>query len=142
MTIRIDEARRKLEKLNEEIESVLKSIGDNCDDIEYDSNDLDDAYLFTQFQYLTKYLVNANSLMDYLSKPIIEQGFLKHNQHKRYELPSGNYLTSGSECEILYTDEDEQEWLYTIIDHNGEDYYAFALGENVSLNGMMARIRG
>lgn len=141
MTIDIQEAKRKFGKLNYEIESVLRNIGSYCDNVDYNHDDLDESFLKSQFSSVIDDLENVNRKLNYLSKKVVDQGFLKHNEAKRYQLPNGYYLTSGDECEILVTDDDEQYWIYTTIEHNDEDYYATALGKNVSIKGMMARIR-
>lgn len=135
------ETMRKIQKLNNELESILKSVGDYCDNVDYNRADPEESFFHDQLMFLTGCLEEVQNRLDYLNKPVAAQGFLKHNDHKRYTLPTGDYLTSGSVCELLVTDEDGQRWTYTIIDHDGTDYYATALGKNVSINGMMARIR-
>ncbi|MBG9730781.1 hypothetical protein ABD87_14895 [Lysinibacillus sphaericus] len=143
MNLNVNEAQQKLEKLNGEIYSVLKSLGRYCDNVIYDSNDIDEKFLRDQFYFLSNKLEDVHGKIDYFSKSIVGQGFLKLNDSKRYALPSGDYLNSGSVCELLYTDnENEQYWVYTSIEHSGNDYYATALGKDHSINGMMARIRG
>lgn len=141
MSVHVNEAFKKLERLNSEIESFLKTVGDYCDDVEYDQHNLDEKFLRDELYGISDKLDDVKRKVNYLSKPVREQGFLSHNSDGRYELPSGEYFTSGSSCEILNTDGDEQEWLFTAIEHNGEDYYAVRLGRNVSINGLMARVR-
>lgn len=131
----------KIQKLNNELESILKSVGDYCDNVDYNHADPEESFFHDQLVFLTSRLEEVQNRLDYLNKPVVAQGFLKHNDHKRYSLPTGDYLTSGSVCELLVTDEDGQRWVYTRIEHNGTDYYAGALGKDVSLNGMIVRIR-
>lgn len=141
MSVSVNEAFQKLVKLNNDISSFLNSVGDYCDNVEYDLNNLDEKFLRNQLYIISDTLDDVQRKVDYLSKPVREQGFLSHNSDKRYELPSGDYFTSGSSCEILYSDGEEQEWICTSIEHNGDDYYATALGKDKSINGLMARVR-
>ena len=97
--------------------------------------------MYNELYFIVDNLEKAREKISYLSKPIVAQGFLMHNDLKRYELPNGKYLTSGSVCELLVTEMDGQRWIYTSIEHNGDDYYSTALGKDVSINGMMARVR-
>ena len=132
---------REIQKLNKELESILKSVGDYCENVEYNSADPEESFLHNQLIFMTGHLEEVQHRLDYLNKPIAAQGFLKHNDLKRYTLPTGDYLTSSSVCELLVTDGYGQRWVFTDIEHNGDDYYATALGKDVSINGMMARIR-
>lgn len=141
MSVHVNEAFKKLVKLNNDISSFLNSVGDYCDNVEYDSNNLDEKFLRDQLYTISDKLDDVQRKIDYLSRPVREQGFLSHNSDRRYELPNGYYFTSGSSCEILYLNEEEQEWVFTSIEHNGDDYYATALGRDKSINGLMARVR-
>ncbi|RKJ32366.1 hypothetical protein D7X33_39645, partial [Butyricicoccus sp. 1XD8-22] len=100
----------------------------------------DETFLRSQYYFLADKLDDIKRRLDYLSKPIIDQGYLRKNNRGRFELPSGREFTSGSTCEILYTDEDEQYWIVTTIQHR-YDYYAAALGVEKSIDGMMVRVR-
>lgn len=141
MSINVNEALQQLVKLNNDITAFLSKVGDYCDNVVYDSNNLDEKYLRDQLYVISDKLDDVQRKVDYLSKPVREQGFLSHNRDRRYELPSGDYFTSGSSCEILHSDDEGQEWVFTTIEHNGDDYYATALGREKSINGLMARVR-
>jgi hypothetical protein len=142
--ISIEEASKEFQKLKNQIKDLMNKLGDECDNIEFIEGDLDQEFMKGQYRFLLYKLEEVYRRLKYLSYPVTEQGFIKHNHQKRYALPSGTYLTSGSVCEILVNDEEygEQYWVYTTIEHNGEDYYATALGRDVSINGMMVRVRG
>lgn len=142
-SISVDEALTEFNKLNYEIKRVLNKLGDDCDNVHYEPDNLDEDFLRNQMRLYADKLDDVKRGITYLSKPVVDQGYIKHNSAGRYELPSGEYFTSGSVCEILYNDEryNEQYWVYTSIEHNGNDYYATALGRDTSINGMMVRIR-
>ena len=139
----LDEATNEYEKVHKSIKDLLYNLGDDCDNIRYDRDDLDEDFLQGQYYYLADQLKKIERRLSYLLKPVTEQGYIRHNAGKRYELPSGTYFTTGSDCEMLVNDtrNDEQYWIHTDIGHNGEDYYATKLGKDVSINGMMVRVR-
>lgn len=141
--ITLDEAANEFHKVKRSIENLLYKLGDEGDNLRTERDDLDQEYLRSEYVSLLEKLDDVYRRLNYLSKPVTEQGYIKHNELKRYELPSGAYLTSGSTCEILYNDSkyNEQYWIYTSIEHNGDDYYATALGKDISIKGMMIRIR-
>jgi hypothetical protein len=141
-SINLEEATNEFNKMHKSIQTLLYKLGDECDNIRYDRGDLDQDFLRGQYHLLADKLDSIEKRLTYLSKPVVEQGYIRHNDLDRYELPSGTYFTSGSSCEILITRYDEQYWVYTSIEHNGSDYYATAVGINTSINGMMVRIRG
>ncbi|MED5052582.1 DUF5348 domain-containing protein [Anoxybacillus rupiensis] len=138
----LEEVKEEFETLNRRIKDVLKKLGTEGENIDCDRDDLDEMFLRSEYIKIADKLDEVRRSIDYLSKPVIEQGHIRHNSQGRYELPSGRYLTSGSSCEILHQYSDREYWLYTQIEHNGEDYYATALGRNVSIDGKMVRVRG
>jgi len=142
--ISLQDAHNEFSKMKSAIRNALYVLGDDCDNLRTDREDLDQEFFRTQYRSLVDKADDIYRRLEYLSKPIKEQGYIKHNSGKRYELPSGTYFTSGDTCEILYNDPryDEQYWVYTSIEHNGEDYYATSLGKDVSIKGMMVRVRG
>ncbi|TKC15706.1 DUF5348 domain-containing protein [Robertmurraya kyonggiensis] len=141
--ISLEDAKYHFLKVKSEIKDLLYELGDDCENLRVNRENLDQEFMKDQYRILTESLEDIYYRLEYLTKPVVEQGYIKHNDAKRYALPSGTYFTSGSTCEILYNDTkyDEQYWLYTSIEHNGSDYYAKALGPDVSINGMMVRVR-
>ncbi|MDF2855502.1 MAG: hypothetical protein K0Q87_1353 [Neobacillus sp.] len=131
-----------MSKLNVQIEDIL----DSC---EYDgenirsSDDIDELYFKQMYAGIINRLQDLQRDIEYLSKPVLEQGFIRHNSAGRYELPSGRYFTSGSNCEILHDfyGDGDQNWIYTTIEHNGKDYYATSIGRDYNIDGCMVRIR-
>lgn len=144
MEISINDFKKNIVRLNDEINRYLREFGDSGEKVSHDPDDLDEVFLFEQLYHIMEDLYEVQYKLEYILKPVIEQGYIKHNSLGRYELPSGHYFTSGSRCEILYTNKDtgEQYWVITTIEHNGEDYYARALGKDKDINGMLVRIRG
>lgn len=142
-SITLEEAKREFDKLNGSIRDLLYKMGDDAENIQSDRDDLDQEFYRSEYRSIFSKLEDIYSDIKYLSNPVTEQGYISHNSSGRYELPSGTYFTSGSSCEILYNDtrHNEQYWVATAIEHNGEDYYAVALGRDTSINGMMVRIR-
>lgn len=143
MDLSLAEASKEFSKLKSNIRDLLYKMGDDCDNLRVNREDLDQEFMRDQYRILTESLDDIYYRLEYLTKSVVEQGYIKHNDAKRYTLPSGMYFTTGSTLEILYKDTkyDEQYWLYTSIEHKGSDYYAKALGPDVSINGMLVRIR-
>lgn len=81
---------------------MLYKLGDECENIQYNQDDLDEDFLKSQYRSIADKLEDLYYKLQYLSKEVTEQGYIKHNESNRYELPSGTYFTSGSTAEILY----------------------------------------
>ena len=141
MSVSVNEVFHKLKKLNYEIKSILDLVGDECDNVPADPSDIEQQFMRDQLCGIVSKLGDIKWEVDYLNKPVSEQGSIYHNSDGRYELPSGHYFTSGSICEVMRYYDGEQEWVFTSIEHNGKDYYATALGRDVSIEGMTVRIR-
>lgn len=141
ISISLDEATNEFQKIRTSIKNLLYKLGYECENIRYNHDDLDEAFMKNQYYQLADKLDDIERRLDYLSKPVRDQGYIRQNNAGRYELPSGDYLTSGSVCEILINEESEQYWVLTSIEHNGDDYYSTTLGKDVSIDGMMVRIR-
>lgn len=143
--ITLEEATKAFQKVNDQIQDLLYRLGDECDNLRSKPEDLDYEFIRQEYRSLSDKLDDIYRRIEYLSKPIVVQGYIRHNESKRYELPDGTYFTSGSSCEILVDDmefgEPIQYWVKTTIEHNGEDYYATALGRDVNINGLMVRVR-
>lgn len=142
--IDLDSVNNELNEFKRHIDHLLYKLGDDCDNLSYDSENIDDSFIADQIRRIEDGINDVKRDIDYLSRPVIERGILMHNSSGRYELPSGIYFTTGSTVEIMYRHprNNEREWIKTTILHNGEDYYAESLGKDVSIDGMVARIRG
>lgn len=141
--ITLEEATKAFQKVNDQIQDLIYKLGDECDNLRSKPEDLDHEFMRDQYRSLADKLDDIYRRIEYLSKPIVAQGYIRHNESKRYELPDGTYFTSGSSCEILFNDKEygEQYWVKTTIEHNGDDYYSTALGRDVNINEMMVRVR-
>lgn len=57
----------------------------------------------------------------------------------------GEYVIDGDNqpfkeaSEIHIFDENEQRWIYSVMFHNGQDYYIEALGDGVPISGKLVR---
>lgn len=141
-TISLEQAKEEFKKIQIQISSLEQKLGHECENIDYDRDDLDQKFMKTQYYFLADKLNDISGDLKYLSKDIIAQGPISHNSAGRYELPSGDYLTSGSPIEILNRDSDGDEyWVLARIEHNGNDYYATTLGRNKNIDGMTVRLR-
>ncbi|PIE92803.1 hypothetical protein CO726_24875 [Bacillus fungorum] len=135
---------KEMHLLKNKIKKIISKTGYACDNVCYNANDLDEKFIMSQYYYMLTELEKMYHRLEYVSKDVVEEGYISHNKDKRYALQSGRYLTTGSQCEILYKNEETESvyWIYTIIQHNGQDYYAEELGKEVSIDGMKVRIRG
>ena len=141
--ISLVDTQKEFEKLKRQLHDLLYRLGDDGGNIA-SSRDLDERFLIGQYRGLAENLDDIHRKLDYLSKDVISEGPIFHNSAGRYEMLNGDYFTSGSAIELLVKDEDEDEgtyWIQTTIEHNGDDYYAVALGRETSINGMTARLR-
>lgn len=141
--VNVNDALKQLNALNVQIEKVVRSFGYESEDIEYDYNDLDQSFYCDEIRQIANTLDQINKDIAYLAKPVVDKGIIHHNSSGRYELPSGEYFASGSMCEILHYNNfyEKEGWCLTRIEHNGSDYYATALGKDVSIDGKEVRIR-
>ena len=141
--ISLVDTQKEFEKLKRQLHDLLYRLGDDGGNIA-SSRDLDERFLIGQYRGLAENLDDIHRKLEYLSKDVISEGPIFHNSAGRYEMLNGDYFTSGSSIELLVKDEDEDErkyWIQTTIEHNGDDYYAVALGRETSINGMTARLR-
>ena len=141
--ISLEDTQKEFGKLKRQLHDLLYRLGDDGENIA-SSRDLDERFLIGQYRGLTEKLDDIHRKLEYLSKEVISEGPIFHNSAGRYEMLNGDYFTSGSNIELLVKDEDEDEgtyWIQTTIEHNGDDYYAVALGRETSINGMTARLR-
>ncbi|MGO1059169.1 DUF5348 domain-containing protein [Planococcus sp. FY231025] len=143
--ISLEDTQKEFGKLKKQLHDLLYRLGDDGENIA-PSRDSDKRFLIQQYRGLTEKLDGIHRKLEYLSKDVISEGPIFHNSAGRYEMLNGEYFTSGSTIELLVKDEDEDEderayWILTTIEHNGDDYYAVALGRETSINGMTARLR-
>lgn len=139
--ISIEGVEARMQRVRLEIDRLV----DICD---YDGANirgegLDGEFKKRMYVKLIQKFSDLSHEIKYLSKPIIDEGIIHHNESDRYELPSGEYFTSGSVCEILcdWYDDGKMRWVFTSIEYAGQDYYATALGKDVSIDGFTVRIR-
>lgn len=139
--ISLADTQKEFEKLKRQLHDLLYRLGDDGENITT-SRELDEKFLSRQYRGLTEQVEDMHRKLEYLSKEVVSEGPIFHNSAGRYELLNGDYFTSGSTIELLINDEDEGSyWILTTIEHNGDDYYAVALGRETSINGMTARLR-
>lgn len=132
---------KDLKALLPQMKQIGKDIRKVEDNHDYNDKDPDDMLLCTMFNKIEDRFSAIAYDMNRITLPIKEVGKLKHNSAKRYELPSGDYFTSGSGIEVLIKDNDgSQEWVYSSVEHNGEDYYLTKLPK-ISMDGLTARTR-
>ena len=142
-SISLEDTQKEFGKLKRQLHDLLYRLGDDGENIA-SSRDLDERFLIGQYRGLAEKLDDIHRKLEYLSKDVISEGPIFHNSAGRYEMLNGDYFTSGSRIELLVKDEDEDDrayWIQTTIEHNGDDYYAVALGRETPINGMTARLR-
>lgn len=103
-----------------------------------DPNDPDEVGKWDAIQKIYSCLDDAFSLVKYYDIPVAGEGQLVKNQNNRYEC-AGYELTSGCVIELLDEEDEMPRWIRTVIEHNGDDYYAVSL--RGSLEGRKARYR-
>lgn len=102
------------------------------------ASDPDEVEKWYAIQKVYALLDEAFSLVKYYESPVIGEGKLVKNPNGRYEL-AGLELTSGSLIELLEEEDETPRWVRTVIEHNGDDYYAVSV--RGSLEGKLARYR-
>lgn len=142
-----------LEKLLSSMRSLSYEIGgllkqstyteyDDLSGLEINYDDADQLFLLDELKEVMEKLDDVKMDIDYLNGPIKHIGTLEKNENCRYEAGNREY-TSGSGIEVLiYDDWREKDCLVkTSVEHNGNDYYLVGY-KNVSMNGLMVRVRG
>lgn len=142
----LQELTTKLNILNSDIKEILKySEYEQYEDlsgIEH-SNNSEDLLLVENYRILLEKLDSINHILNYLQRPIKEEGTLYLNESGRYQIKgSATYYTSGNGIEFLTYDDynDSYSWHTSTVEHNGKDYYIVGYSE-VSLNGLNVRTR-
>lgn len=123
------------------IADYLKVVGgkdiDNVIEVEDDPNEV---FFRNEIYSVTYKIDEVFRDIKYLQKEVVAEGNLYLNGQDRYEIDSSHYLSSGSVCEILI--DADSRWVKTSIEHDYErGYYAVALGREVALEGLRARVR-
>lgn len=142
--ISLEESNLKLREIKHQVEDLMFLLGDDCENIKIDWKDTDQFFLKEQHKHMLDKLTDFYYLLSYLSLPVIEQGYVKAEGNYYQIKNSSTRLQLGDKCEILYDNPstDKQNWVLTRILHKDQSYFAEAIGENVSLEGLFVRIRG
>lgn len=144
---------KTLKDLLHELNSLNKGIGDVLNAANFRSYDdlsslqinyqsPEDLFLLDELVEIMGKLEDINNSLTYLSKPIAGTYTLHKNRLGRYECAAHEY-TSGNAIECLVYDSyhDAPSWVYTRIEHDGNDYYLVGYKE-IPLEGLTVHIRG
>lgn len=107
-----------------------------------DFEDSEQLFLTEELREIMEKLSDVHFRLKYLSRPVRETGRLHKNRSGRYETASGHYYTSGQGIEALITDgyPEVAYWVWTRVEHNGNDYYLVG-HKDVSMDGLTVRVR-
>jgi hypothetical protein len=135
---------QSIKNLNFPIESLLQRIDFQPDNLYAADQDPNQLFIRDQCQSILRLLEGIHSKIEYLRRPIKDEGILYKNLSDRYVI-DGKYdyeFTSGSGIEVLiYDDWDAKEkWVLTRVEHNGGEYYLFDY-KNIQMDGLLARRR-
>lgn len=131
----------ELEKLEPRIKWVTNMINEAENEGVYNEGDPQEMYLRGMFYQIGNKLDDVRRIIRQVSAPVIEEGILHKNSCGRYEMPSGDYFTSGSNIEYFFTNsEGENRWIHSTIEHNGEDYCVVD-NSSIQLEGLMVRVK-
>jgi Domain of unknown function (DUF5348) len=134
---------KQLQDLRTRIDQLLSSLDYSDSNIDLvNDNDPDELFLRNQCRSIVDRLNDINNELEYLSKPVIEQGVLRKKSNGRYCISEGYEFTSGSSIEVLIYDDfyECEEWVLTRVEHTNGDYYLYDL-PNVKMAGLRARRR-
>lgn len=135
-----DKIQSALLNLEPQLKRVVKMIEEAENEGVYGETP-EEQYLRSMNRKIEDKLDDARRLLRQVNAPVIEEGMLRKNASGRYELPSGDYFTSGSSIEFLHTYSDGEEiWVYSSVEHNGEDYYITNLPKT-PLAGLWVRVK-
>lgn len=139
---KVNELTLPLHRLNNEMIKILQMVDFNAGHVEAETGDPNELMLLDTYRSIIDKLEGIHNQIEYLQKEIVDEGRLSKNSAGRYELPSGEYFTSGSPIEaLIFDDWDEVEkWVTTRVEHNGDDYYLYGHSE-VKMEGLLARKR-
>ncbi len=130
--MKIEELKEQLFALNGMIRLILKECGyDEHRDIgicvDYDATDKDEHMLYKTFSDLMKHLSYSNLLLEYLQKPVKEEGVITKTKIGKYRL-NKTTINDGDCVEILQQG-------------NGGKWELIVFGDIYKLEGRYARIR-
>lgn len=155
MSKNIKEIMNKVFELNTKIKQLISYAEyeqyDDLSGLKYDDENPDDLMMLDELRILFRKLDDISHTINYLNKPIKEEGILHKNKNGRYEI-NGHELSSGCGIECLISDEwhfiydkngkyvETPYWYATRIEHDGKDYYIVDVN-GVELEGLKVRIR-
>ncbi|PEB42261.1 hypothetical protein [Bacillus pseudomycoides] len=139
--ISLQEITKNFVRVGKGIKRVLSKTGYDCDNIQYDFSKTNERTLFVEYRSIATELENIHMLLDYLLHPVVEEECVSKDRNGRYVMPSGTELINGNKCEVLCEVHGKEEWIYTVIEKGEESYYASALGEGTSIEGLKVRLR-
>ena len=137
----IQECKKIVENNFQKIKKLVKQLEDVEDKTSPANLSADEIMYYNYLRNIQDKLLEIAHQIKYYQQPIKETGRLSKNKNGRYELPSGNYFTTGDPIEVkIYDDfEEKEKWIKSRVEHN-EDYYVVGL-ENISMDNMLARVR-
>lgn len=145
----ISELKLELDKFNRSFKVLIKNpqiwdFGEFSSEMRKSFKSENDRFLADELCRVMDKLEEASNVLDYLSRPIIGEYFLRKNSRGRYECNQHEY-TSGDRIEYYCYDEydDKYKWVRSRIeyDSNIEDYYIVGAPRSFSLEGAKVRIR-
>lgn len=155
MSKNIKEIMNEVFELNQKIKQLLSHAEyeqyDDLSGLKYDDKNPDDLMMLDELKTLFSKMDDISYTINYLSRPIKEEGFLHKNRNGRYEI-NGHEFSSGSGIECLISDEwhfiydkngkyvETPYWYASRIEHDGKDYYIVGV-HGVELEGLRVRIR-
>ncbi|AIQ59709.1 DUF5348 domain-containing protein [Paenibacillus borealis] len=135
-----DKIKAALIKLEPELKRVAKLIEEGENDGIYDREDPDAQYLRSMFNVISEDLSKTRRYIRQLSAPLVAEETIYKRPDGRYGSRT-SYYTSGAAIEYLFTDSwGDQVWVYSHIEHNGEDYY-IVNNPKLSLEGLRVRVK-
>lgn len=143
---KLSELTMKLNSLNADIKEVLEYSKfrdyEDLSALDYNKN-AEDLLLIEEYRILLDKLDYVSNEIEYLKRPIKEEGTLYLNELGRYQIKGSNtYYSSGYGIEFLTYDDykDCYCWHTSTVEHNGKDYYIVGY-PSVELNGLKVRVR-
>lgn len=142
----INKVFEEAQKLKWNIESLLRfskfELYGDLSGVDIDHEDGEQLFLTEELREIMEKLSEVDRRLRYLSRPVQEVSRLHKDRSGRYETSNGHYYTSGQGIEALLPEgyPEVKCWVWTRVEHNGEDYYL--VGHNdVSMDGLTVRVR-